>query len=164
MSPPSYRAQLAPATTIEEMLTAYLESDATLMALATGGVYPYTSLSNEGITRDATPEAYDGDGYIQPIIIVKARAPIPDTRIADIKDKVVGVSQAMEFWVYQDMAYDIIEQIVNRIFFLLHGHTFQDFWPMQWIYTTGSLMDDAGLSGSRMVRTDFMAKKIRRAA
>ena len=95
--PPSYRAQLAPATTVEETFTVYLESDSALMALATGGVYPYTSLPNEGISRDSTPAAYDGDGYLLPLIIVKARAPIPDTRVADIKENYVFVYEGDQY-------------------------------------------------------------------
>jgi len=162
--PPSYRAQLAPATIVEELFVAYLESDTSLMALAIGGIYPYTSLPNEGVNRGSTPAAYDSDGYLLPIIIVKARAPIPDTRVADIKEKVVGVNQAIECWVYQEMAYDIIEAILNRLFMILHGYKFPEYWPTQWIYTTGPLMDDAGLSGSRMMRTDFMSKRIRKVA
>jgi len=162
--PPSYRAQLVPAVAIEELFVSYLESDAALMALVAGGIYPFTSLSNEGITRDSTPAAYDSDGYLLPIIVLKARAPIPDTRVADIKERTVGVNQAIECWIYQDMAYDIIDKILVKLFDLLHGHKFPNFWPTQWIYTTGPLMDDAGLSGSRMVRTDFMSKHLRRAA
>lgn len=162
--PPSYRAQLVPAVPVEEMFTAYLESDATLMALAEGGIYPYTSLPNPGISRDTTPEAFDSDGYLLPIIVVKARAPIPDSRVADIREKIVGVNQATEFWLYEADSYATIDLMLTRIFNILHGYKFGGFWPTQWIYTTGPLMDDSGLSGSRMVRTDFMSKRMRQVA
>lgn len=160
---PSYRDTLTPATPIEEMYTVYLESFPALMALATGGIYPYTSLSYQGITRETTPEAYDADGYLLPIIVVKTRAPLPDNRIFDQRERLTATNQVLELWVYEDIGYVNITQILDFVFNALHCHKFPDYYPMQWAYTSPSLKDDGSLKGCSCIRIDFATKRIRRA-
>ena len=160
--PPSYRASLLPATPIEEMYTAYLESFPALMALATGGIYPYTSLGLQGISRETTPEAFDADGYLQPTIVVKTRAPLPDNRISDVREKLLAQVQVLELWVYEEDGYVNINLILEFCFNALHGHIFPGFVPIVWLYTSPSLKDDAALKGSSFIRVDFNTRKLRK--
>jgi hypothetical protein len=156
-------SMLAPATTAEGMLVSYLAADSSLLAVALGGIYAYTSLGRMGINRDTTPDAYDEDGYLLPIVVVKTRSPLPNRDLYDEREKIVGMSQSVEFWIYQMVGYDQIELITNHIHRLLQGHSFVGYWPMNWIYTTGSLVDAGSLNGASLVRVDFQMRRIRSA-
>jgi hypothetical protein len=158
----SSREAPAPAIAIEAMFVTRLQEDIALEAVALGGIYAYTSLGHQGIHRDATPEAYDVDGYLLPIIICKARSPIPSPAIYDPIERVVGQSRVVEFWMYQWVGYDIIEVMDNYIFTIMQSYKFLNYYPTQWMYTTGLLVDPGSLNGASMMRSDYLTRKLRR--
>ena len=149
---------------IEGMILSYLQSDAPLMSDAAGGLYAYTALSRLGITRDTLPAAFSSGSYLLPIVVIKARAPIPMIDIFDEKDKIVGRSRVVEFWMYQWVGYDKIEIMDNHIHRLLQGHKFSSYWPVEWDLTTGPMIDDGSLKGASMVRSDYYFRSVRLAA
>lgn len=158
----SSREAPAPAIAIEAMFVTHLQGDAALEAVALGGIYAYTSLGHQGIHRDATPEAYDVDGYLLPIIICKARSPIPNPAIFDPEERVVGQTRVVELWMYQWVGYDLIEVMDNYIFALLQNYKFPNYYSTNWMYTTGLLVDPGSLNGASMVRSDYITRKLRR--
>ena len=152
---------IAPPITIEGMFLNYLQGDAALVAIATGGIYAFSSLGHQGIHRDSTPAAYDVDGYLLPILIIKARSPIPNPAIMDPEERVIGLTRVVEFWMYQWVGYDLIEVMDNFLFTLLQNHKFPDYYPINWMYTTGLLTDPGSLNGASMMRSDYITRKLR---
>ena len=148
---------------IEDEILLYLSFDSPLGLLAEGGIYAYSALSRTGITRDNNAEAFDAAGYLLPIIVLKARSPLPNTRIFDEAEKITAQTQVMEFWVYQWTGYNIIEQMIKNIHRLMQGHRFYECWPSQWVYTTGYLRDEGALKGASCIRTDYLLRRIRKA-
>jgi hypothetical protein len=75
---------------------------------------------------------------------------------------VVGQSRVVEFWMYQWVGYDIIEVMDNYIFTIMQSYKFLNYYPTQWMYTTGLLVDPGSLNGASMMRSDYLTRKLRR--
>jgi hypothetical protein len=146
---------------IEAMILPYIQSDISLVAEASGGIYAFTALTRSGINRETTPSAFNGTGYLLPLVVLRARAPVPDSRIFDEQDKTIGQNQTVEFWMYQWVGYDIIEIMGNCIHRLLQGHSFPGYWPAEWTYVTGPLIDEGSLKGASMVHRDYLFRNIK---
>lgn len=159
----NHREAPAPAVPFEAMFVMHLQADPALEAVALGGIYAYSSLGHQGIHREATPDAYDEEGYLLPIIICKARSPIPNSAIFDEEERMVAQSRVMECWMYQWVGYDIIDVMDTYIFRLLQNYKFTDYTGAQWLYTTGFLVDPGPLNGASLVRSDYLTRKVRRA-
>jgi hypothetical protein len=146
--------------TVEGTVATYLKTDTPLVAEADGGIFTYTTLGRQGITRDSYPSSYNGSGYVKSIIVVKARAPIPITDIYDEVAKVVAQNQMIEFWMYQWVGYDSIERMGNHIHRLMQNHKFASYYPVTWDYSTGPLIDGGSLNGASLVRRDYLFRSI----
>lgn len=96
-----------------------LEADATLLALATGGIYDYDETGRMGINRTNTPSAFTS-GIIKPCILLKLRSSVPWGDIADPATKTVSLREMFEVQFYADNAYTVIESMRARVFALLH--------------------------------------------
>lgn len=134
-----------------------MEADATLMAILTGGVYPFGSLGLEGITRESVPTAFDANGYLKPCCIVKQRAAVPDGVLDDMITKEATTGQAVELWFYEDRGYTNIDAGMLRSRVLFHGYRFNDSFPMEAptdIITRGK--DEGALKGKSMGRQDWI--------
>jgi hypothetical protein len=147
---------------VEAMVKTRLTSDSTLVSVAVGGVYAYTELNRIGITHETMDQVYDADGYAQPLIVIKARSPLPDSGISDDFEQITAQIQFMEFWMYQWEGYDIIDNLDNHIYRLLQGYIFPGFWPCRWNYTTGPLIEEGSLRGSSLRRVDYLFRKMRK--
>jgi hypothetical protein len=97
-----------------------LEADATLLALATGGVYDYDETGRMGINRTNTTAAFSS-GIIQPCILLKLRTSVPFGDIADDAAQKVGARDMLEVWAYQDNGYSTIKSMLDRVYTLLQG-------------------------------------------
>ena len=111
---------------------AILEADATLVALATGGVYDYAEAGPDGISRTTTPDAFDSNGIIKPCILLKSRGGVPDGALTDEGTQYLSVREALEVWFYEDTGYANIEAMRDRVYTLLHAtqltNTFKVLW------------------------------------
>lgn len=97
-----------------------LEADATLLALATGGIYDFDETGRMGIGRTNTAAAFSG-GIIQPCILLKLRSSVPYGGIADDVTQVTSARDMLEVWAYQDSGYSTIKSMLDRVYTLLQG-------------------------------------------
>lgn len=97
-----------------------LEADATLLALATGGVWDWDETGRMGINRTNTPTAFT-DGKIKPCLLLKLRSSVPFGDVADDAAQVTGARDMLEVWAYQDIGYATINAMLARVYTLLQG-------------------------------------------
>lgn len=135
-------------------------ADATLMAILTGGVYISATTGPLGISRDATPAAFDATGYLLPCALVRERALVPDNAVRDGMTQTVSAGQVVEVWVYEDRGYTAIDAALARLFVLLEGYQFAGCFPAEWVYSLTRQRDAGALDGASLARTDFMIRSI----
>lgn len=99
-----------------------LDADATLVALATGGVWDWDETGRMGINRsNAATSAAFTSGIIKPCLLLKLRTSVPFGDIADDASRVVSTREMLEVWAYQDNGYSTIKSMLARVFVLLQG-------------------------------------------
>lgn len=99
-----------------------LEADATLLALATGGIYDMDETGRMGISRSnsATTAAFTS-GIIKPCLLLRLSASAPFGEIADDTTPSTGARDVIQVWAYQDSGYATITSMLDRVFVLLQG-------------------------------------------
>jgi hypothetical protein len=101
---------------------AILEADATLLALATGGIWDWDETGRMGINRSNTlTAAAFTSGIIKPCVLLKLASSVPFGGIADDEAKLVSVREMLEVWAYQHTGYSTIKSMLDRAFTLLQG-------------------------------------------
>lgn len=114
------------------LIKARLEADATLLAIATGGVYDFDETGRMGINRTNTPVAFDSNGVIRPCVLLRLRTSVPDLALRDDPAQYTTLRENIEVWLYQDSGYTTIEAMRDRVYTLLHArpvaNTFQLYW------------------------------------
>ena len=109
-----------------------LEGDATLLALATGGVWDFNETKRLGLNRTATPTAFDTNDIIKPCILLKTRSEIPDGFLMDDVTQYASIVATIEVWFYADYDFTNIDTMSSRVYTLLHAvqvkGSFQVFW------------------------------------
>lgn len=113
-------------------IKAILEADATLLALATGGVWDFDETGRMGLSRTATPTAFTSAGIIKPCLLLKLRSTLPDGILQDDANQYQSAREIIEAWFYQDSGYATIESMRARVYHDLHAQrvsgTFQVVW------------------------------------
>lgn len=132
-----------------------MEADATLMATLTGGVYSYASLGRDGLTRDAVAGAFDANGFLKPMAVVKQGANTPDNQVVDFDSQDVTAVQVVEIWLYEDEGYTNIDAAMTRLFALFFGYQFGDTWELELIGGIDRQTEQGQLLGSSMSRQDW---------
>jgi hypothetical protein len=94
---------------LRDDIKTYLEADATLTGILTGGVHAGVEIS-----RQNTPSAFDSNGEILPCALVKEEA---DAKTGPFHES--SVTYILVFF-YQRYDYDSIDQALDRVFTLLH--------------------------------------------
>lgn len=114
-----------------------IAGDATLSALATGGVH-----IEEEISETLTPAAYDAFGELKPCLLVKLGTDIPDGP-ADFASRLM-----VDIYQYQRQGYDIIDQMPKELRRLFHrqkvGAAADGVWEMRWIVGINNQTDPIG--------------------
>lgn len=128
-----------------------LEADATLLALATGGVWDWDETGRMGINRTNTSTAFT-DGKIKPCILLKLGSSVPFGDIADDENKIVGARDRLEVWAYQDNGYNTINAMLARVYTLLQGKPLGGF-VCRWAGDTSPLRDTD--MDANVTRRDF---------
>jgi hypothetical protein len=111
---------------------AILEADATLLAMATGGVWDYDETGRLGLSRELTPGAFDANGIIKPCVLVKSRSITPDYLLADDANQYVSAREMLECWLYEDTGYANIATMKSRLHILLHATQLNGTFSCRW--------------------------------
>jgi hypothetical protein len=110
-------------TTREAEIVTYLRLDATLTALATGGIYAFGDLPESGITDAAYASAVWTGGVFNPCVVVRERFNMPQNQVMDQPTQTVNVAQVIEFYAY-GLSQDASHAILDRIYALVQFHRF----------------------------------------
>jgi len=116
----------------ESTILAVLEADATLLALATGGIYSFDEAGSEGINRTLTPSAFDSNGIVKPCIMVSARNANPGYNVGDDSNQSMDVRQVVECWFFDHAAYSTIESMKDRVYTLLQAQRLSGPYRVDW--------------------------------
>ncbi len=110
------------------------QGDATLLALATGGVWDWDATGRQGINRSNTlTAAAFNSGIIKPCLLFKLRSSVAFGGIADDPAQVVSARDMLEVWGYQHSGYATIKSMLARVYTLLQGKQLGGFscrWAM----------------------------------
>lgn len=117
---------------VESTIYTVLHADATLLALATGGVWSYEQTGEKGINRTLTPTAFDAYMVIKPCILVSQRNANPDPSIQDDTGQVMAVRHICELYFFQDGSYSTIESMKSRCYTLLHAKQLTGMVRTEW--------------------------------
>lgn len=99
-----------------------LEADATLLALATGGIWDWDETGRMGINRsNAATSAAFTNGIIKPCLLLKLRSSVPFGGIADDASRIASARDMLEVWAYQDSGYATIKSMLARVYTDLQG-------------------------------------------
>lgn len=111
-----------------------LSADATLTGLLTGGIYKATDLARLEINRVDVPGAYDANGFMRPMALIKARDQVPSLLIPDAGERFMDTRQIVEIWLYNDGAngFTTIDSAANRIYTLLHEQRLEGLYRVKW--------------------------------
>lgn len=148
-------------------IATFLRTDATLLALVTGGVYAWNEIGGfDGFRRGTgspTANAFDANGFLKPCLMVKMRAPVPFGEIRDLKAKKASASQVAELYYYQDRAGGdtAITPAKERGYILMEGKAFVGAYPARWVLETDPVPDSGPLAGATTVRQDFQIVEVR---
>jgi hypothetical protein len=118
------REGFAVMTTLREAVKNVLKTDATLLALATGGIYDAEDVGRKGLTI----ETIRGSGVaINPAIFLRW------TTENRLNPDVLRVQQAfVQIYFYQDVGFDICRQMRQRVLTLLHQQSVAFDEPSGW--------------------------------
>lgn len=117
---------------VESVIHGVLSADATLLALATGGVWSFDETGSEGINRTLTPAAFDANGILKPCVLVAARDANPGYNIADDSGQTMDVRQVVELYLFQFGGYATIESMAARCYVLLHAKRLTGMIRTEW--------------------------------
>lgn len=99
---------------LREPLRDYLQGDATLLGLLTGGVYPDPTTQQSVLSAEGMPGAFDNFGDVLPVALVLDDSVIPDVgRGAQVLGRVL---------VWQQRGRDKIDAVNLRVYALLHNY------------------------------------------
>lgn len=137
-------------------------ADAPLMAVLTGGVFQSGLVGIEGLGREATPGAFDADGFLKITALVRERSLVPSGEVRDGMAQVVSATQVVEIYCFADSGagYTAIDAALARLFVLFEGWQPADAFPVEWINTINRERDQGALSGASLARMDFAVYSI----
>lgn len=138
---------------LEDDFKTIMEADAPLVSLLTGGIYTSGTVGRNGITRASAAGAFDSEGDLLPVALVRQRDLVPDGWIDGPLD--VSANQVIEIWLYQESDYTAIDAALARLFQLFQGYQFSNSFPCEWINTIQRLRDDGALAGASLARQDW---------
>lgn len=145
---------------LEDSVVTLLETDATLMAILTGGVWSSGKVGSLGITREAAPGAFGTGGWLKPTALVRQRALVPDGAVRDGMAQQLSTVQIVEVWLYEDAGFANIDAARARIYALLEGVSVSGSFPLELVNLIDRERDAGALSGASLARMDFAVYSI----
>lgn len=131
----------------------YLEADATLTGLLTGGIYAVPEIS-----RQDTPDAFDANGEIEPCGLVKLET---EGQFGPYEEA-GGISARLYVAVffYQRTGYDVIDPALARTRTLLHKQNLSTsgVWEISWVDDVMDQEDEA--LGCAMSMSRYMVTRL----
>jgi len=140
----------------EEQIAALLQADSSLTAILSGGIFIAGDLGAAGISRDATPAAFDADGYLLPCAIVKQRGDVPTFEAGDIAGQVTSANVVVEIYIYEDTTYAAIDAAKPLIYGLLQGAVLSDSFEIYLSNTLSRQRDTGALQDNSLERVDYV--------
>lgn len=108
----------------ETVLVAKCKADTTLVALLTGGIFANSALPETGLDRNstATKTAFDSNGYLKPVLVVRAREGRVSNELVDVAAQYMTTRQPVEFYFLADASagYTTITSARDRVRILLN--------------------------------------------
>lgn len=148
--------------TRESEIVTYLRLDATLTALATGGIYAFGDLPESGITDSAYASTVWTGGVFNSCAIVRERLGIPQHRITDEAAQIVDMAQIVEIYAY-GLTQDAAHAMLDRIYTLTQGHQFTKAWAARF-WGGIPAMRAPELPNVWQIRNDYQIVSLRQAA
>ena len=116
---------------MRDAIVALIEADGTLAGLLTGGIH------TGEISRQGTPEAFDGNGEVLPCALVKVEAETPTGPYR------TSARQFVLVYLFQQHETEAIDAALDRIFLLLHALKLQGSWECRWVGDVQDVEDAA---------------------
>ena len=117
-----------------------IEADGTLAGLLTGGVH------TGEISRQATPEAFDGNGEVLPCALVRIEGEAPTGPYP------YSTQQFIVVYLYQQSGTDSIDTAVTQLFTLLHRVKLDWTWECRWVGDVRDIEDEALRCSMTLIR------------
>lgn len=142
---------------LEDDFATRMLADATLMAILDGGVFKAGTVGLEGITRETASTAFDANGYLEPVALVRQRGNVPDGNVRDGMAQKTSAVQVVEIYVYTDSAagFTEIDAAIDRLYELFEGWQPSNSFPVEWVNTIERQRDTGALAGANLSRIDF---------
>ncbi len=88
---------------VEGAVKALLQTNTSLTALLTGGIYESMLLPADGMNRSNTPSAYSSSPIaLKPLCIVRERSAVPTSLMVAENEPLRSLRSNIEIWFYQD--------------------------------------------------------------
>lgn len=144
-------------TVLEDVAT-LLRADGTLAGYLTGGIFGDAAdgaspAGAEEISRSRTPAAFDANGEIQPVILLKNEQTVGRDGMVDH-----GADTYLAIFFYQRRGYDSIRPAMARVYALLHRQPLAGYLLVRRVNELDSLRDP-GLDSS-MTQQRYQLTKI----
>lgn len=145
----------------EADIAALIIANSAIMAQLSGGVYQSGLVGVEGITRETTPAAFDGEGYLHPCCLVRQRDLIPTLEVLDFDAQAKSTIQVVECWLYQDAPlYDVIDSVSGLLYALLQGKRLTYSFELDLAHMISRQRDNGSLGNASLGRLDFAVYRI----
>lgn len=107
--------------TLQDSIKTVLIASAPLVAAFTGGIKTYDEIGGLGININTYPAAFDSNMQLKPTIVIRERAIIPTTEIADDITQDTSFSQSVDIHFMQDrrLGWGVLETGQSAVFSLL---------------------------------------------
>lgn len=149
--------------TIETSIASAIAANAPIVTILTGGARAFEALGRNGLGAASVPAAFDANNVMKPNAIVRDRSQNMFGRIHDAPNKVKGLADVIEVYVYDDgdnltstsvaPAMELICSLLDEQFVSGAG------WLKQINRLRG--MRDPELNNALFERTDFQVVHIR---
>lgn len=143
----------------------FLRTNAALVALCPGGIYPHTWLTNVegGLSNAELMTKVWAGGIFRTTLVIRARAAVPTGELQSTQSRRTSTSQAIEVWAYSTDA-AAIEAVLNRVYALLMGKRLAAAFSATWIGGEIGIQQAPELpSGVLVDKRDFRIVFIQRA-
>lgn len=136
-----------------QLVRDWLNNDATLSAILTGGVYVFDTIPTEGINRTTMPSAYGVNGLLLPVGVVKGREVLPFGNIRDTQAVYQTVRQPIEVYLYCDRAGSsaTLASACDHIWAISHSYA----GLFRLLYRSQVLSRDNTMNNALMIRMEF---------
>lgn len=141
---------------MESLFQDLIEANTAIMTLLTGGIYTFAELGPSGLVKSnpVCASAFttsNGISVIKPCGVIRVRVETPNAFRSDSNTREAAFDGVVEFWLYQDKNYDVINSVSVKISRLLRLRAFSGIGLVQ---SAGSL--------SNLVAPEFQNVSLRR--